>query len=72
MSCTNDFSKKQRHELALAFAGSVFNKKYESVQGVDAESLADLSSEFFEFYIFAYREYSNYQDSEFNSVPGEV
>lgn len=65
-----EFLNKQRHDLALAWATAVFNKNHASAPVSPGEQVNSLS-EFHELYIFAFREYSNYCNSEFDSVPPE-
>ena len=65
-----DFIKKQRHDLALAWATTVFNKKHASAPATTAEQVKSLS-EFHKLYIFAFREYSNCCNSEFDSASPE-
>lgn len=71
----SDFTNKQRHELALAWATSVFNQSIKDSKALDVAPLEEqLQSfnNFYELYIFAYRECSNWLDSDFNcEIPEE-
>lgn len=67
-----DFFKKQRHELALTWAAAVFNqnvKNQSPLSTASVEQKIQSINELYDLYIFAYREFSYWENSCFDSVP---
>lgn len=71
MDKDKEFLQKQRHELALAWATSVFNNELKSLKLESVEAEVSSIGRLHDLYIFAYREYSNYDNNEFYSYEQE-